>query len=142
MLGIKRTCEKALLTKSDFDMSSIALAESYKLPRLKKRALSYVWSHFSFRQILNDRVFGTLEFSSKSRLLEKRIQHVFSRIPNDVEKVLLRYPKKDPNDDDVRIIPVKAIKKILDEQCNLSKLHGTSKIVFGPTYLKPIASPW
>ena len=113
MLGIKRTCEKALLSYGKFDLNSVVLADCYNLPRLRESALEYIGNKYSFRSLLNDELFKKLEGSSKSQILEKRIRHVFGRLPRDVEQLLLDYERTNGK------VNISKVKEKLVQVCTL-----------------------
>ena len=139
MEGIKRACEKHLLTRGTFNLRLIVLAETYKLLRLKKSAVKYVWKHLSFHEILDNEIFKTMEASTRSEILEKRIRDVFGRLPDDVGKLLSVFPeiKSPPRPnlatkmggmtmgvDEHRDVAVRQFTQCLASRCNLRKNIG------------------
>lgn len=112
MLEIKRVCEKALLTFGKFDLNIVALADFYRLPRLRASAVDCVGRNSCFRSLLNDETFKELEGSSKSWILEKRIRYVFGRLPNDIVKFLSHFH--------VDKSSLNKIKDPLAKQCDLN----------------------
>ena len=145
MQGIKRACEKALLTRGAFDLKSIVLAENYKLSRLRKSAVGYVWRHLSFHQILDNDIFEKLDASTQSRILQERIRHVFARLPDDVGKLLSQCTKQDY---DKRLVSIRSFTKRLAEHCDLGKNSDSPTTYSGyrcPTNYMPIIEhpcPW
>ena len=113
MLGMKRICEKALINFGNFDLKTVALADLYKLSRLRESALDYVGNNWGFFRLLNDKAFEELEGSSKSCILEKRIRYVFARLPNDIEKLISHFEEQS-----LSTIRYK-IRDILEQQCEL-----------------------
>ena len=125
MLGIKRVCEKALINFGNFDLKTVALADLYKLPRLRESALDYVGNNWGFFRLLNDKAFEELEGSSKSCILEKRIQYVFARLPNDIEKLISHFEEQSLSTNRYKI------KNILELQCELKPGFTDSVRRFG-----------
>ena len=145
MQGIKRACEKALLIRGAFDLNSIVLAENYKLSRLRKSAVGHVWRYLSFHQILDNDIFEKLDASTQSRILQERIRHVFSRLPDDVGKLLSQCKVQDY---DTRTVSIRSFTMRLAKFCDLGKNSDSPKTYSGyesPNSYMPIIEdpcPW
>ena len=153
MEGTKRACEKHLLTRSTFDLRLIVLAETYKLLRLKKSAVKYVWKHLSFPEILDNEIFKTMEASTRSEILEKRIRDFFDRLPDDVGKLLSECPEiksrsnSTMGDDERRDVAVRQFTKGLAKRCKLKKYGWESTFPYlgyksQSTYVPIKVDPW
>ena len=118
MWGIKNQCERALLSAGKFTFKSVAMADRYKLRHLREYAVNFITVRYPFRTLLNSDAFTLLDDSTRLKILEGRIRHVYRHLPGRIEALLLLYK------DQIRARVVAGIKDSMIEKCDLSPGRG------------------
>ena len=88
MWGIKKQCERALVSVGDFNFKSVATADRYKLRHLRENAVNFITIHYPFRTLLNSNAFTRLDESTRLEILERRIRYTYQHIPDRIETLV------------------------------------------------------